>query len=86
MSDPKEVLEEKCAQTEKCRPLLEAYQRCVARVEGRGEVNTETCVEELFDLQPCIDNCVTHFHIYITSFLRYYISFKVAKHLFKKLK
>ncbi len=58
MSDPKEVLEEKCAKTENCRPLLEAYQRCAARVEARGEANTETCVEELFELQPCIDNCV----------------------------
>lgn len=59
MSDPKEILEEKCAQTEKCRPLLEAYQKCAARVEARGEANTETCVEELFELQPCIDNCVS---------------------------
>ena len=58
MSDPKEILEEKCAKTEKCRPLLEAYERCVARVEARGEANRETCEEELFELQPCIDNCV----------------------------
>ena len=58
MSDPKEILEQKCAQTEICRPLLEAYERCVARVEARGEANKETCVEELFELQPCIDNCV----------------------------
>lgn len=62
MSDPKEILEEKCAQTEKCRPLLEAYQRCAARVEARGEANTETCVEELFESQPCIDNCVKNYN------------------------
>lgn len=58
MTDPKEILEEKCSKTEKCRPLLEAYERCVARVEARGEANRETCEEELFELQPCIDNCV----------------------------
>ena len=63
MSDPKEILEEKCAQTEKCRPLLEAYQRCASRVEARGEANTETCVEELFELQPCIDSCVRTLHL-----------------------
>ena len=63
MSDPKEVLDEKCAQTEKCRPLMEAYERCVARVEARGEANTETCVEELFELQPCIDNCVNDLNV-----------------------
>lgn len=56
--DPKEILEEKCTQIEECRPLLEALQRCTARVEARGEANTETCIEELYDLQPCIDNCV----------------------------
>lgn len=58
MSDPKEALEEKCAQTAKCRPLLEELQKCAARVEARGEENTETCIQELFDLQPCIDACV----------------------------
>lgn len=41
---------------------MEAYERCVARVEARGEANTETCVEELFELQPCIDNCVSKNH------------------------
>jgi len=65
MSDPKEVLEEKCAKTEKCRPLLEAYQRCAERVEARGEANKETCVEELFELQPCIDNCVSEGEVWV---------------------
>jgi hypothetical protein len=57
MSDPKEILEEKCAQTEKCRPLLEAYQKCAARVESRGEANKETCVEELFESIDCFRGC-----------------------------
>jgi hypothetical protein len=58
MSDPKEIIEEKCAQTAACRPFLEELQKCSARIEARGEKNTETCIQELFDLQPCIDKCV----------------------------
>ena len=63
--DPKEILEEKCTQIEECRPLLEALQRCTARVEARGEANTETCIEELYDLQPCIDNCVLGLKVFV---------------------
>lgn len=60
MSDPKEMLEAKCAELERCRPLLEELEKCSARVAARGDKNTETCVQELFELTPCIDNCV-HF-------------------------
>lgn len=60
MSDPKEVLEEKCSQLAECRPLLEELEKCTRRVEARGEANTETCVQELFELTPCIDKCVSY--------------------------
>ncbi len=59
MSDPKEALEEKCKQLAECRPLLEELEKCTKRVEARGEANTETCVQELFELTPCIDKCVS---------------------------
>ena len=61
MSDPKEALEEKCKQLAECRPLLEELEKCTRRVEARGEANTETCVQELFELTPCIDKCVSLF-------------------------
>lgn len=82
MSDPKEILEEKCAQTEKCRPLLEAYQRCAKRVERRGEANTETCVEELFELQPCIDNCVNISSLH--RLLLLFVSFFRSQNIYSK--
>lgn len=59
MSDPKEILEEKCKQIPECRPFLEELEKCARRVEARGDANTETCVQEFFELSACVDKCVS---------------------------
>jgi hypothetical protein len=56
-SDPKETLEELCRNTEKCKPLWLELIKCEERVEKNPE-RGETCLQELFDLTPCIDQCV----------------------------
>jgi hypothetical protein len=56
-SDPKETLEELCRNTAKCMPLWLELIKCEKRVEKNPE-REETCVQELFDLTPCIDQCV----------------------------
>ena len=58
-SDPKETLEELCRDTEKCKPLWLELIKCEERVEKNPE-RGETCVQELFDLTPCIDQCVNN--------------------------
>jgi hypothetical protein len=56
-SDPKVLLETKCRESDKCRPFWLELVKCERRVT-KHPVREETCVQELFDLQPCIDQCV----------------------------
>lgn len=55
--DPKETLEQLCRDSEKCKPFWQELIRCEERVQKDPE-RGETCVQELFDLTPCIDKCV----------------------------
>lgn len=57
VDDPKEKLEILCRESKECQPFLQELIKCSKRVEGNAGT-TETCVQELFDLSPCIDNCV----------------------------
>jgi ubiquinol-cytochrome c reductase subunit 6 len=57
--DPKEELEEQCAQT-KCHSYKHHYDECAARVTGAidaGEKPDEDCVEEFFHLTHCVTAC-----------------------------
>lgn len=66
VSCPKERLEELCRQSVACRDYLEKYEECARRVQSRPGT-TETCTEELFDLTPCIDKCVRHPFLILSS-------------------
>lgn len=57
-TDPKEILEEECKHSQPCLPLLRLYQECNARVTAHADRTPETCQQELFDLLPCVDQCV----------------------------
>ncbi|RYP49899.1 hypothetical protein DL768_004435 [Monosporascus sp. mg162] len=56
--DPKEKLEEECANSKQCAPAKHHYDECVDRVTGAadGEAN-EDCVEEFFHLVHCATQC-----------------------------
>lgn len=55
--DVKDQLEEECAKSPQCIALYNKLIRCTQRVKNNPETE-ETCVEELFDLTPCVDKCV----------------------------
>ena len=55
--DPKETLETLCRDSDKCKPFWLELIKCEDRVNKNPE-REETCVQELFDLAPCIDKCV----------------------------
>ena len=57
VEDQKTQLEEECRQSSECLPLLKVLQACNERV-ARHPSTPETCVQELFDLLPCVDRCV----------------------------
>lgn len=56
--DPKELLQLKCQQSKECAPLFERFVNCEKRVRSKEGKTSETCVEELFDLTPCVDKCI----------------------------
>ncbi|XP_017768914.1 PREDICTED: cytochrome b-c1 complex subunit 6, mitochondrial [Nicrophorus vespilloides] len=56
--DPQETLRNKCRESNHCQHLVEKYQVCNDRVNGKSRT-TETCTEELFDMLHAIDHCVT---------------------------
>ena len=58
IADPKERLEKFCQETPECKPLLNALLECNARVSAKSNTK-ETCMQELFDLTPCVDKCVS---------------------------
>lgn len=55
--DPKDKLEALCRESEKCKLYWLELIKCEERVRSTSGT-TETCVQELFDLTPCIDQCV----------------------------
>jgi hypothetical protein len=56
IKDPKLLLENKCL--ENCREFVQKLSECEKRVNSRQGFTSESCVQELFDLTPCLDNCV----------------------------
>lgn len=54
--DPKEFIENECARKE-CTKLFNRFVRCTERVNSAEETE-ETCTQELFEVSPCVDNCV----------------------------
>lgn len=55
--DIKDKLEEECAKSAACIGMYRRLVECTMRVRNDSE-SKETCVEELFDLTPCVDDCV----------------------------
>ena len=56
MRDPRLLLEAKCLKN--CREFVQKLNECEKRVRSREGLTSETCVQELFDLTPCLDQCV----------------------------
>ncbi|KAJ1507512.1 hypothetical protein HMI54_004054 [Coelomomyces lativittatus] len=55
VKDPKEILSQQCAQLSSCKKLQSAIDECAKRVEEGAH---ETCVEEFFKFQKCVDHCL----------------------------
>ncbi|KAK4050121.1 ubiquinol--cytochrome-c reductase subunit 6 [Microbotryomycetes sp. JL201] len=50
-------IREECEQT-KCKTFKHHYEECAARISaGKTQIEGETCVEELFHLMHCVDEC-----------------------------
>ncbi|KAM0788178.1 hypothetical protein ACM66B_001339 [Microbotryomycetes sp. NB124-2] len=46
-----------CEET-KCKTFKHHYEECAARIAaGKTQIEGETCVEELFHLMHCVDDC-----------------------------
>jgi len=57
--DPAPVLRDECAATAACAPLKQHFDHCTERVvSGKGGFKHEDCVEELFHMMHCVDNCI----------------------------
>ncbi|KAF2243627.1 Non-heme 11 kDa protein of cytochrome bc1 complex [Trematosphaeria pertusa] len=58
--DPKDALEEECADSKECAPAKHHYDECVERVTGQidneGKAK-EDCIEEFFHLTHCATQC-----------------------------
>lgn len=57
--DPKEKLEEECANSKQCAPAKHHYDECVERVTNASDDDGEgeDCVEEFFHLVHCSTQC-----------------------------
>jgi len=56
--DPAPGIREECAATAACAPFNHHFVHCTEKVtEGKGFPH-EDCVEELFHLMHCVDNCL----------------------------
>ncbi|KAI1258081.1 ubiquinol--cytochrome-c reductase subunit 6 [Eutypa lata] len=56
--DPKEKLEEECANSKQCSSAKHHYDECVERVTGASDDDEgEDCVEEFFHLAHCATQC-----------------------------
>ena len=53
--DPKETVDQKCARTVECTKLLIEYEKCAARIDGKGSGH---CSGQYMDYIGCIDHCV----------------------------
>ncbi|EIN05100.1 Non-heme 11 kDa protein of cytochrome bc1 complex [Punctularia strigosozonata HHB-11173 SS5] len=51
-------LREECQQSAKCAPLTQHFLHCQEKVSAGEGFKHEDCVEELFHMMHCVDNCV----------------------------
>lgn len=56
--DPAEALREECQNSSKCASLTKHFQHCQEKVSSGQGFKGEDCVEELFHMMHCVDNCV----------------------------
>ncbi|XP_068599669.1 cytochrome b-c1 complex subunit 6, mitochondrial-like isoform X2 [Brachionichthys hirsutus] len=59
MSDPLELVRQKCEEAEQCVHTRERLDECETRVGSRS-TTAEDCTEELFDFLHARDHCVGH--------------------------
>jgi len=52
------ALREECAESAKCVQLTKHFQHCQEKVEAGEGFKGEDCVEEMFHMMHCVDNCV----------------------------
>ena len=57
VSNPQEILKEKCGERPKIAAFFSKLQTCNDRVSSRTKTE-ETCAEELFDYMDALNNCV----------------------------
>lgn len=53
------AIREECAQSSKCSKYKRHFDHCQERVLGGKGDHGEDCVEELFHLMHCVDECAT---------------------------
>jgi len=56
--DPAPPLRDECAATAACTPLKQHFDHCTEKINSGKGFKHEDCVEELFHLMHCVDNCI----------------------------
>jgi len=56
--DEMPALREECQNTTKCAPFAKHFAHCQEKVEGGEGYKGEDCVEEMFHMMHCVDDCV----------------------------
>jgi len=51
------TIREECKEEAKCKPLTSHFLHCQEKVESGHGFKHEDCVEELFHMMHCVDNC-----------------------------
>ncbi|GAA98505.1 uncharacterized protein L969DRAFT_88567 [Mixia osmundae IAM 14324] len=55
--DPADEIKEKCKSSSQCKAAKHHFEECQERVEAGKGFKGENCVEELFHLLHCVDEC-----------------------------
>ncbi|KIY71341.1 Non-heme 11 kDa protein of cytochrome bc1 complex [Cylindrobasidium torrendii FP15055 ss-10] len=55
--DEQPVIREECKESAKCKALTEHFTHCQEKVEAGEGYKGEDCVEELFHMMHCVDEC-----------------------------
>ncbi|KAH8927470.1 Non-heme 11 kDa protein of cytochrome bc1 complex [Atractiella rhizophila] len=56
--DPAPEIREACAESKTCGAAKHHFEHCQERIaEGKTQFPGETCIEELFHLMHCVDEC-----------------------------
>jgi len=56
--DPAPSIREECTKTTACAPLSRHFAHCTEKVTSGQGFPHEDCVEELFHVMHCVDNCL----------------------------